>query len=179
MFSRAAQRYHSQAASSQNITKDDTSSDNVHVPGNKSYSRRLPPILILIVSGWEIQPSFSRQTQKRWNQTKHPTQLKKPTETIQVSFKPWCTHSGLVNTAHSTAGNSRRSRPAAARTIQNSEEACFGWAHPSVSPSPFSRSSLQPHAWNRLPIPPLWWRTYLCTTDRKKVSPQLWHFVLI
>lgn len=65
MSSHAVQRYHSQAASSQNITKDDTSSDNVDVPGNKSCSRRLLPILILVVTDREIQLSFSRQTQER------------------------------------------------------------------------------------------------------------------
>lgn len=174
MFSHAVQRYHSQAASSQNITKDDTSSDNVHAPGNKSYSRRLPPILILIVSDWEIQLSFSRQTQKRWNQIKHPKQLTKPTEMLQVSFKPPCTHSGLINIAYSTVCNSRRSHPAAARTIQNSEEACFGWTHTSVSPFPFSRSSFQPQVWNRLQIPPLW-LAYLTTSHwpRKGVPTAL------
>lgn len=62
MFSHAVQRYRSQAASSQNITKDDTSSDNVDVSGNKSCSRRLLPILILVITDQEIQLSFSRHT---------------------------------------------------------------------------------------------------------------------
>jgi len=65
MFSHAFQRYHSQVASSQNITKDDTLSDNIDVPGNKSYSRRLLSILILVVTDREILLSFSRQTQER------------------------------------------------------------------------------------------------------------------
>lgn len=77
MFSYVVQRYHSQAASSQNITKDDTPSDNIDVPGNKSCSRRLLPILILVITDQEIQLSFSRQTQERWNQRKHLKQLKK------------------------------------------------------------------------------------------------------
>lgn len=55
MFSRMVQRYHSQTAPSQNM-KDDTSSD-IDVPDNKSCSRRVL-ILILIVTDQEIQLSF-------------------------------------------------------------------------------------------------------------------------
>lgn len=47
MFSHMVQRYHSQTAPSQNM-KDDTSSD-IDVPDNKSCSRRVL-ILILIVT---------------------------------------------------------------------------------------------------------------------------------
>lgn len=55
MFSHMVQRYHSQTAPSQNM-KDDTSSD-IDVPDNKSCSRRVL-ILILIVTDQEIQFSF-------------------------------------------------------------------------------------------------------------------------
>lgn len=55
MFSHMVQRYHSQTAPSQNM-KDDTSSD-IDVPDNKSCSRRVL-ILILIVTDQEIQLSF-------------------------------------------------------------------------------------------------------------------------
>jgi len=61
---------------------------------------------------------------------------------LRVSFKSWCVHSGLIKIAHPTActiPEISRYYPAAACTIQNSKEACFSRAHPSVSPSPFNR----------------------------------------
>lgn len=61
---------------------------------------------------------------------------------LRVSFKTWCTSPGLTKIAHPTVctiPEISRSYPAAACTIQNSKEACFSWAYPSVSPSSFNR----------------------------------------
>lgn len=64
---------------------------------------------------------------------------------LRVSFKSWCTCSGLIKTAHPTVctiPEIRRYYPTAACTIQNSKETYFSWAHPSVFPSPFNRLTI-------------------------------------
>lgn len=161
MASHVVQSYQNQAASFQNITKDDTSSDNIDVPGNKSCSRRLLPILILVVTGRDTQLSFSRGTgEVKPNQTPQITGKKKPyTEALRVSFKSCCTHPGLIKIAHPTdctISELSRCNPAAACTTQNSKEAGFSWAYPSVSSSPLNRCIISgPSTAQAEDLPPL------------------------
>lgn len=186
-FSHAVQRYRSQAASSQNITKDDISSDNIDVPGNKSCSRRLLPILILVVTDGKIQLSFSSYDRQERDEAKAntPNNRKKKnntqhTEILRISFKSQCTHSGLIKIAHPTVctiPEISRYYPTAACTTQNRTEACFSGAHPSVSPSLYQMLHFSPkHGTGGRSPPP--WLADLCPADHKKVSLKLWHFAL-
>lgn len=93
---------------------------------------------------------------------------------LRVSFKSWCTCSGLIKTANPrvcTIPEIRRYHATAACTILNSKEACSSWAHTSALPSPFNRliiSVLSREQVGDL----LTWFACLCTPDHKKVSQQ-------
>lgn len=85
---------------------------------------------------------LSQDRHRRGETKATPQTAKKYTAILRVSFKSWCTCSGLIKIAHPTVPmipEMSRYYPAAACTVHNSKEACSSWAHPSASPSPFNR----------------------------------------
>lgn len=178
LLSHMVRRYHRQAASSQNTTRDDTSSDNRDVPGNKSCSRRLLPILILVVTSGEIQLSFSSYSRQKRGEAKANTPSNwKPTqhtEILRISFKSQRTHPGLIKIAHPTVCTIPEISGYYPYSCLCYSEQQGGLFHSGTSicfPLPFLRCIISVPR-----MDPDWDVPHGDTADQGWVSPQLWHF---